>query len=273
MINGLYSSASGMNAELLEQDTIANNLANVSTAGFKRDDAVFEAFPETLVNRINDNMKQDSKLSTLTSGLAMAQTYPSQPLGILGHGVAPGQVVTDFSDGSTVRTDLPLDFALHGNALFTIQKSDGSYAYTRSGTFTENSQGLLTTMAGDLVMGVGDKPIRVDGQSVVVDSTGRFLVDGVETGTFQYESWDPSKMEKQGENLYVRQEPDIEAVENDAPQGVNVTQGYIEQSNSSVIKEMVDMIVVSRAYEANQKAIQVQDNSLSEVINQVGKPS
>jgi len=265
MINGLYNSASGMNAELIQQDTVANNLANVSTVGYKKDDVVFTAFPNVLVHRIDDKIRGQAS--------SFANQAELQPLGVVGHGVEAHSVVTEFTDGAVTRTDLPLDLALHGNVLFTVQKADGSTAYTRAGNFTQNSDGQLTTQAGDLVIGTGGKPIQVDGSQVVVDTTGRFMVDGNDAGTLQFETWDPQSMVKQGENLYVKNEPDIQAVEDGpAPAGV-VQQGYLEQANTSVISEMVNMIVVSRAYEANQKAIQVQDNSLSELINQVGRPS
>jgi flagellar basal-body rod protein FlgF len=265
MINGLYNSASGMNAELVQQDVVANNLANANTVGFKKDDTIFSAFPNVLVSRIHDKMNP----AGLPGFLA---PQDGQPLGIVGHGVDTHAIVTNFSEGSSKRTDGKLDLALHGDVLFTVEKADGTTAYTRAGNFTQNGQGQLTTQAGDLVMGVGSRPIQVDGSEVVVDSKGRFMVDGNDAGTLLLEAWDPKAMEKEGESLYVKNEPDIHAVDESPAPAATVSQGYLEDSNTSVVNEMVNMIVVSRAYEANQKAIQVQDSSLSEVINQVGKP-
>jgi len=263
MINGLYSSASGMNAEMTRQETVANNLANAGTVGFKKDEAVFTDFPNTLVHRIDDKLK---------SGLpAFISPQASPLLGVVGHGVQTHSVVTKFTDGGVTRTDRPLDLALHGPALFTVERADGSHAYTRAGNFVMNGLGQLTTQAGDLVIGTGGEPISVDGKEVVIDTTGRVMLDGREAGRLQLASWEPEKMVKEGEGLYLKAEGDIEAVNESPVTGATVTQGFLEEANTKVVEEMVDMITVTRAYEANQKAIQMQDESLGKAINEVGK--
>jgi flagellar basal-body rod protein FlgF len=263
MINGLYNSASGMNAELAKQETVANNLANVSTVGFKKDDAIFTSFPNALVSRIDDKLK---------SGLpAFVAPSPSTVLGVVGHGVQIEGVVTKFTDGGVTLTNRPLDLALHGQALFTVERPDGSHAYTRAGNFVMNAAGQLATQDGNLVLGTAGDPISVDGKEVVVDTAGRVTSDGIETGRLQLAAWDPTRMVKQGEGLYVRSEADIEAVEESPAPQATVTQGYLEEANTKVVEEMVQMITVTRAYEANQKAIQMQDESLGKAINEVGR--
>jgi flagellar basal-body rod protein FlgG len=264
MINGLYNSASGMNAELTRQETVANNLANVSTVGFKKDEAVFTSFPNALVHRIDDKLNQGG-----LAALLMPQMNP--PIGVVGHGVQVHSVITKFSDGGVVRTDRPLDLALHGPALFTVERADGSKAYTRAGNFVLNGSGQLSTQNGELVLGVNGEPINAGGKEVVIDSTGRVMVDGQESSRLQLAAWEPERMVKEGEGLFSRTEMDIEAVSDAPPVNATVRQGFLEEANTKVVEEMVNMITVTRAYEANQKAIQVQDESLGKAINEVGR--
>lgn len=263
MINGLYNSASGMNAELTRQETVANNLANASTVGFKKDEAIFTSFPNVLVHRIDD------KLKVGLPGFLFQNA--GQSLGVVGHGVQTHSVVTKFSDGGLTRTDRPLDLALHGQALFTVERSDGSHAYTRAGNFVMNGAGQLATQAGDLVIGTNGEPINISGGEMVIDSTARVTVDGHDMGRIALSAWEPEKMIKEGEGLYLKAEADIEAVSETPPPDATVSQGFLEEANTKVVEEMVNMITVTRAYEANQKAIQVQDESLGKAINEVGK--
>jgi flagellar basal-body rod protein FlgG len=270
MINGLYNSASGMGAEMTRQEVVANNLANVSTVGFKKDEAIFTSFPNQLVHRIDD--KVDGRSKMLPS--ILAQPYAAQALGVVGHGVQTHSILTKFSDGALVRTDRPLDLALHGPALFTVERADGSRAYTRAGNFVQSAEGMLCTQAGELVLGVNGEPVRVQGTELVIDRQGRVLVDGTESNRLLLSQWEPERMSKLGEGLFVRDEAALEMeAENGAavPAETSVSQGFLEEANTKVVEEMVNMITVTRAYEANQKAIQVQDDSLNKAINEVGR--
>ena len=265
MINGLYTSASGMNAEMIRQDVVTNNLANISTVGFKKDEAIFTSFPNMMVHRIND------RLAPGAASFLLPQAS-SQPLGVVGHGVQTHSTVVKFSDGSVTKTENPLDMAIQGNGLFAVELKDGSTAYTRAGNFVQNEAGQLSTQDGNVVLGINGAPINIDGGTVVVDTTGRVLVNGADAGTLKLEAWDPSRMTKWGEGLYGKSEADIEVTaESPNAPDAKVVQGYLEESNSKVIEGMVDMITVTRAYDANQKAIQIQDSTLDKVINEVGK--
>jgi flagellar basal-body rod protein FlgG len=268
MLRGLYTSASGMNAELLRQDVVANNIANASTTGFKKDDAVFEAFPERLLQRIHDKMDENKGLGTV----AALQPGQSHVLGTLGQGVKADGTPTHFSDGSPIRSDQPLDLALQGNGLFTVQRADGSTAYTRNGSFTLNSDHQLSTMNGELVLGSGGRPLVLNGSSIVVDSQGVIKVDGADAGKLALAAYDPQRFGKVGESLYVRTDDDFEAVGDEAPVNGRVLQGYTEQSNVQVVEEMVRMIDVNRAYESNAKSITMQDETLNRLISDVGHP-
>jgi flagellar basal-body rod protein FlgF len=267
VINGLYSSASGMDAELMRQDVVANNLANVNTVGYKKDEAVFTDFPNTVLHRIDDRMKGQ--------GQSFLGPQKDPVLGVLGHGVQTFAIVSKFSDGPPVQTGNPLDLALTGNALFSIERSDGSPAFVRAGNFTRNDAGQIVTQNGDVVLGDNGEPIHIDtndsSAALVIDHSGRVMVGDEERGRLALATYDSAKMVKEGEGVYVRHADDIEAVSDDAPPKATVTQGFLEQSNAQVVEEMVNMITVTRSYEANQKSIAVQDASLDKVINEVGK--
>jgi flagellar basal-body rod protein FlgG len=259
-----------MAAEQVRQDSIANNLANVSTTGFKKDEAVFKAFPSHLLQRIHDRMDQ---AATGTGPMMAAAAFARpQTLGVMGQGNSLDAIVTNFTDGSVQRTDRPLDVALQGNALFTVERADGSTAYTRSGSFSLNTEKQLVTQGGELVLATSGQPLVLDGSQVVIQPNGQVLLDGREAGQFQLAAYDPTQMQKLGDNLYVRTPDALEGVGEETPVEAQMQQGFLEQANVSVVTEMVRMISVMRSYEANQKTIQMQDQSLSKAIDEVGRP-
>lgn len=266
MIRGLYTAASGMNAELIRQDIIANNLANVSTAGFKKSDAVFEAFPVRLLKRIHDRMDAQNLAFALPSFYR-----PAAPLGTLGSGVKLSETKLHFSDGPMIRTDRPLDVALQGNGLFTVERGDGSLVYTRNGNFTLDAEKYLVTLGGDRVMGSNGRPIQIQGTDVVIDERGAIKVDGVDAGSLALVAYDSLRFERLGENMYVRRQDALEGIGEEPQADVRVLQGFSEQANVQVVEEMVRMIGVLRAYEANQKSVQMQDDSLNKLINEAGR--
>lgn len=270
MLRGIYTSASGMNAELLRQDVLANNIANAGTVGFKKDDAVFEAFPNRLLKRLNDQMGQTQGFPAPAFIHNIQQEAPT--VGLLGQGVKAAGTPVHFSDGSPERTDRPLDLALQGNGLFTVQRADGSVAYTRGGNFTLNSDHQLVTMAGDQVQGSGGAGITIQGKDIVVDSQGVIKVDGADVGRLAIATFDPERFQKLGENLYVQTPNALEGVGDEPQSNARVLQGYTEHSNVQVVEEMVRMIEVNRAYESNSKNIQMQDETLNKLISDVGHP-
>lgn len=271
MIKGLYTAASGMNAELLRQDVVANNLANVSTAGFKKEDAAFEAFGNRLLKRIHDRMDAQGQGNGLAAAAAVVAGRGPVDLGVAGTGVRAAETVTHFSDGALSRTDRALDAALQGNALFTVERGDGSLAYTRAGSFTLDGEKNLVTMAGDRVMGTSGQPIKITGGQVVIDEAGHVKVDGVEADQFALVAWDKDRFIRLGENLYLAQPSALEGVGEEPVVDARVVQGFTEASNVQVVEEMVRMIGVMRAYEANQKSVQMQDETLGKLINEAGR--
>lgn len=254
MIRGLYIAGTGMNVQTKRLDVISNDLANVNTTGYKKDDAVVASFDEVLMYRLKDaenNVPNDRAIGTINFGARIDQVY------------------TQFAQGSLVKTDGLVDLALQGDGFFTVQTANG-IAYTRDGKFSINGDGALVTKEGYPVMGQ-DGPIEfgedylTNGGKLTVGEKGTISIDGREIDTLALVRFnDNQALTKREDNLYIAngQAEDFEG---------SVMQGYIEASNVNPVTAMVDMITVSRAYEANQKVIQTHDNLLGKAVNEVGR--
>ena len=254
MIRGLYTSGWSMLANSRKMDVITNNLANVNTNAYKKDGVVFESFPELLTQRIKD-----------TDGNAA--------IGNMSLGNDVGEIFTYNNAGQFQKTSNNLDFALsdtgNGVSYFAVgvAQANGNTQefYTRDGAFTLDSSGRLVNKDGNLVLGQNGA-ITLSGEDFSVTSDGKVyqganLVDTLKVVTFT----NPETLRKVGNNLM-----STTAQSTQAPFTGEIKQGYIEQSNVNVVKEMVDMISVSRAYEANQKALQAQDGTLEKAVNEIG---
>jgi flagellar basal-body rod protein FlgF len=257
MIRGLYTSGWSMKFNSKRMDVIANNLANVNTNGFKRDITVAESFPEMLTKRLNDSHSNSN---------------PSGRIGTMELSSDVGEVYTYYNQGSLTVTDSKMDFSINdnGNSFFTIAivDEDGNIAeaYTRDGAFMVNSDNLLVTKDGYPVMGQAGT-ITIYDKGFIVDEDGSIIQNGEITDRFLIRSFvDTTTLRKIGNNL-------IAATADSQVQPFNgvVKQGFLEQSNVNVIKEMVDMIAVMRAYESSQKMIQIQDETLGKAVNEVGR--
>jgi flagellar basal-body rod protein FlgG len=246
MIRGIYTAASGMMAEAVRNDSIANNLANVNTAGFKKDVAVTKDFASMLIQRVNDGTE-------------------APVIGSMGTGVVVDEIATIHSSGMMRTTGNDLDMAIDGKGFFTVETPNG-VRYTRNGTFTQNSQGELVTQEGYPVLGQ-NRRIRTNGSKLTVRGDGRVAVDGVDTDQLQLvEFADDKQLTKEGSSLYSAPAN----AQSQSATGV-VHQGVLEQSNVNVVAEMVNMISGYRAYEVNAKSVQAQDETLGKAVNDVGK--
>lgn len=251
MIKGIYTAASGMMLQMARQDVIANNIANVNTAGFKKDNTVCRAFPEMLISRLGE----------VTNTGGSRQSIQPVVIGGLGTGAVVDQIITDYSQGNTKKTDNPLDLALNGEGYFVVQTPQGE-RFTRDGCFKINDQGLLTTNQGYAVMDQNNEPITIDGE-FSVDENGNITINDENRATLKIVNFaDPQLLQKEGDNL--RGQAAYTPAVN--PQ---VVQGYIEESNVNAVKEMVDLITVTRAYESLQKLVQAEDETLSTAIDEV----
>lgn len=256
MVRGLYTAYTGMINQQKRLDTVTNNLANASTTGFKREGLTSKSFDQMLTVKLND----------------LSVPYLNEGIGKMSLGVKIGENYTDYSQGSLKETGNTYDLALAGNGFFTIsytdKKGNTSEKYTRDGEFTMDSEGYLRTLEGDYVQGEGGAiMIPVETSEVSIRDNGDIYADGEYVDSLRIVNFeDYNNIEKFGENLYNVVDGATETESTAA-----VKQGYLEMSNINVVKEMVEMITISRAYESNQKLIQTEDDMLDKSVNQVGK--
>lgn len=250
----LHVAKSGLDAQQTRMSVIANNLANVSTNGFKKGRASFE---DLLYQTVRQPGASSSQNSELPSGL------------MLGTGTRIVSTEKLFTQGSLQQTDNPLDTAIQGRGFFQILMPDGSVAFTRDGSFEINAQGQLVTSQGyELDPGV---TVPAETLSVTVGSDGvvSALTAGAnapqQIGNIQLVDFiNPQGLQPIGENLY------RETVSSGNPQAGNpglnglgtLIQGSLEGSNVNVVEELVSMIEAQRAYEMNSKAVQTVDEML-----------
>lgn len=246
MIRGIYTGASGMLAESMRTDVISNNLANVNTAGFKKDVTVTKDFASMLISRINDGVD-------------------APVIGSVGVGTVVDEVATIQSAGTVRNTGNDFDLAIEGKGFFTVETPQG-VRYTRNGTFAKNIQGELVTQDGYPVLGKNGH-IPIQGSKMVVSDDGRVLVDNKSVGNLQVvEFADVKQLSKEGASLFV-----AAPGQTGTPGTGSVRQGSLELSNVNVIGEMVNLISNYRAYEVNGKVVQSHDHLLDKAVNEVGK--
>lgn len=245
MINGIYTVARGMIAFQRENDVLANNLANVSTIGYKGQQVVYQSFPEILMSRLDESGKTQ--------------------IGTKGNGARIAGTATNFHNGSLYKTDNDFDFALEGPGFFAVQTPQGT-AYTRNGHFTLNNLGEIVTTEGYLLLGQNG-PIQTQGKNIQVDPNGVVSVDGQADDNIRFvEFTNPNALERLGDNLY---RAGAGAAETQATG--QIRQGYLEQSNVNVILGMTQLINATRLYEMSQKSINAQDETLAKAANEVGR--
>lgn len=255
MVKGLYTAYTGMINEQNRMDVLTNNLANASTVGFKKEGATSQAFDDVLALKIKD-----------TTDASMAK-----PLGYMSMGVKIGETYTDYSQGSLRETGNTFDMALSGSGFFTVEFTNKakqiSTKYTRDGSFTLNKEGYLVTKDGDYVLGKNGR-IKLDPlQNTTMDKMGNIYQNERQVATLRITDFqDYNYLEHYGENYYQTVEGAKEKIGD-----YQVHSGYLEMSNMQVVKEMVEMISISRAYETNQKIVQAYDSTLEIAANQLGK--
>ncbi|MEQ1772175.1 MAG: flagellar basal-body rod protein FlgG [Burkholderiales bacterium] len=257
MIRSLWISKTGLDAQQTNMDVIANNLANVSTNGFKRARPVFE---DLLYQTIRQPGAQSSQQTQLPSGLQ------------LGTGVRPVATERIFTQGNLQQTGNSLDVAINGGGFFQVQLPDGGTAFTRDGSFHLDAQGQLVTSSGFHVQPAITIPSNALNVTIardgVVSVTRAGSATPTQVGALQLTGFvNPAGLQSMGENLYVETAASGTASTN-AP-GSNglglITQNYVETSNVNVVEELVNMIQTQRAYEINSKAITTSDQMLQKL--------
>lgn len=254
MIRSLSIARTGLDAQQVQMDVIANNLANVSTNGFKRARGVFE---DLLYQTIRQPGAQSSQQTQIPSGLQ------------LGTGVKPVAVERIHTQGTPTPTGNELDVAISGPGFFQILLPDGTTGYTRDGAFQKDSQGQMVTSNGYPVQPSITIPPTAQTVTIGVDGTVSVTLPGTtapqQIGNLQLAGFvNPAGLQSKGENLY------LETASSGTPQpntpGTNglgvLNQKYIEASNVNVAEELVTMIQTQRAYELNSKVVSTSDQML-----------
>jgi len=264
-------------------DAISNNLANVDTTGYKRDTAIQKAFPELLLRRMSDDGVTQFPFRNPPVG-----SYDVAPVvGSVGTGVETSEYYTAFSQGALKQTENSFDLALEGEGFFAVQTPYGE-RYTRNGSFLIGPEGMLVTKQGYPVLGENG-PVNLKLNNFIVDEDGviyenaDFADDPQRLVSMRENEWrntvevdrlrivdvrETRYLEKQGDSLWNTTRDSGEAAVIDATRP-KVLQGFLETSNVNPVNEMVQMIEVNRAYEANQRVIQAQDQSTQRLINDV----
>jgi flagellar basal-body rod protein FlgG len=261
MLRALYTAASGMNAQQLNIDNIAHNLANVNTIGFKSRRADFQ-------DLLYQNLRQAGAASTANTDI---------PVGLqIGLGTKPVATEILLTQGDFSATENPLDMVIEGQGFFQVRLTDGRTAYTRNGSFHLDRDGNMVTADGDFL----DPQISIpqDQMSVTIGADGTVSVlqagqtqpqqvGRIEIANFQ----NAAGLQAIGKNLYLATQASGEAiVGTPGENGLGtLLSGFVEQSNVSVVEEMVNMIVSQRAYEASSKVIRTADEMLTQANNVV----
>jgi len=254
MIRSLWTAATGMAAQALNVDVIANNLANVNTAGFKRGRANFQ-----------DLMYQQIK----SPGAEASASGTQLPTGTqVGLGVRTSGVESIFMEGSIKQTDNPLDLAIEGRGFFQILLPNGELAYSRAGSFSLDNQGQIVTPDGNILQPALNIP--ADALSINIGPDGTVSVEqpgatSTVIGQIQLVDFsNPAGLTHLGHSIYQASNASGEAIIGNAGENGlgTLAQGMLEMSNVNIVEEMVNLIAGQRAYEMNSKAVQAGDEML-----------
>jgi flagellar basal-body rod protein FlgG len=257
MIRALYTAASGMSAQQTNLDTVANNLANSATAGFRQRTVQFE-------DMIYQNL--------ITPGSAQTQQTLSAGLQVgLGTKTSTSEVI--MTQGDFNQTNNPLDLAIQGTGFFQVTLPNGTIGYTRAGNFQVNSQGTLETSDGNPIIPAITIPSNASNVTIsqygVVTATLPGQTNAAQLGTMQLATFaNPGGLSSIGSNLLQQTAASGNPI-TDTPGGTSgmgtLQQGYVENSNVDVVAEFVQMILAQRAYESNSKVIHVADDMYSQI--------
>ncbi|MCC6748505.1 MAG: flagellar basal-body rod protein FlgG [Deltaproteobacteria bacterium] len=254
MLRALSTAATGMEAQQSKLDVVANNLANVNTAGFRKSRTDFA----------------DLLYETIRAPGTAAAEGREVPVGVqIGHGTKLVATQMDLGQGQLKQTDNPLDMAIEGDGFFAVSTPDGRTAYTRAGTFKTDSQGQLTTADGNILDPAVSIPADATKVTIGKDGTISALLAGqtqpTQLGKIQLVTFpNPAGLSRVGGNLFLPSQASGEAKQG-AP-GTNgmgtIAQGFVELSNVKVVEEMIELIVGQRAYEANSRVVRAADEML-----------
>lgn len=249
MIKGFYNLTSGMLSQGRRMDVVANNMTNISTAGYKAEMYTDRTFDEVMVSRIGNKIK--TPYQTM-------ETYQS-------HILAPDQLYTDFGQSSFEETRLPLDFAIQGEGFFAIDTGDG-VAYTRAGSFTLDNEGYLCLSELGRVLDREGNPIQLPTDRLEADKEGGLFTEGGEylgtLGVYMFE--DNNALERTPYGLFTGEGAQVN-------EDVVIHHKWVERSNVSMVKEMVKMMTTQRALQSAAQMSKIYDQVITKAVNDIGR--
>lgn len=248
MVRGFYTAGTGMMLQRRNMEVVTNNIVNAETNGFKKDVVVSRSFDDVLIERIRD------------------QTPRSQSaVGPLNFGTRVDMLAIDYSQGNMEPTGNVSDIALVGDAFFVVQTPQGE-RYTRGSAWTVNANGYLTDGDGNFLLGSQGQVYVGTRAEFSVDNQGNVMVEGNPAGQIRVVRFeDNTQLRKMGHNLFESPVAPQEAVD------YEVKQGYLENANVDIGREMVDMITVYRTYETNQRMLTMIDETVGKAVNDIGR--
>jgi flagellar basal-body rod protein FlgG len=247
MFKGFYNLTSGMLTQQRNLDVVANNMVNVSTAGYKSQSYTATTFEDVLYQR-NGNKVKDY-----------------EPIGRQSYIRATDQIYTNYDQGTLEPTGLTLDFAINGDGFFAIQRTDGQVAYTRAGSFSLDEEGYLCLPGQGRVLGADGQPILLGTDQVTGDSRGRIYTENGgsylgQIGVYAIE--DTEALEHDDQGLFTGAEGTVM----DTPQ---VLWGYLERSNADMVKQMTEMMNSQRAFQSVAQAAKIYDQIMTKATTEV----
>jgi flagellar basal-body rod protein FlgG len=252
MIRGIYTGAMGMLAEEARVNNISNNLANVDTAGFKKDSLTFSTYlkKEIFRNQTENHRQKLVPIGTLDSGVVLDESRPY------------------FKQGAVEMTGNEYDFAITGDGFFSVETADGNTYYTRNGQWHRDGDDFLVDSVGNYVLNNAGERITIE-DGIRVDRDGSLYENGVLTGRIDLVTFpNPERLRKVGNNYFAQTAFSGEAEESFSSV---VIQGGFERANVNAVEEMVNLINAQRHFEIAQRIITTEDQLLDAAVNRVGK--
>lgn len=240
MIRGMYSSATGMISQYQKINIMGNNLSNIDTTGFKRDEMTLRSFAD----EITDRMSEGAQIGSLSTGVAV------------------NGVTTDYTQGSPEQTFRNGDLAIVGNGFFAVQDATGGVKYTRNGSFVVDAGGYLALPSGERLLGANGGPLEVGGDSFTVATDGTVSAGGRAVGTVALYQPQNGVIAKRTDGFFDITTP--------AAAGGSIRQGFLEGSNVDAVTEMTGMMEATRTFQSCQQSFQVGDETLDKLISSVG---
>ncbi|MBE7520153.1 MAG: flagellar hook-basal body protein [Thermoflexaceae bacterium] len=250
MIKGLYTAFTALDGAWQYQDMLANNIANATTTGFKREVAVRQSFSDVLLSR---QVPVPAPLSARIQ----------EVVGQIGTGSFVAEFSTDFAGGAFASTGGELDLAL-GAGFFSVETPDGQIFYTRDGRFGRDAYGDLVTSHGYYVLDTDGAHINLPSERLSVAPDGQVTAAGEPVATIQVVDFAPAQLTRAGEAYFSAQEPGV-LIDG------GIRQGYLEGSNTNLVEELTSLLAVQRTYQANQTILARLDGTLDLAAGQLGQ--